>query len=50
MLASVRFFEGISWRYSPMLIHERLEKEYSINIRVIFNLLQRVKQQIREDK
>jgi hypothetical protein len=26
MFAAVRFFEGVMWRYSPMLIHEQLEE------------------------
>ena len=49
-LLVIRFLEGISWGYSPMLIHESLDKEMSLSLRVAFNLLQRIKQIYREDK
>ena len=49
-LATIRFLEGISWGYSPLLIHDTLDKETSYAIRVIYNLLLRVKQLYRENK
>ena len=33
-----------------MLMHDSLEKEYLIAIRVFYNMTIRVKQQLREDK
>ena len=38
-LVIIRFLEGISWGYSPMLIHETLDKDMNLTIRVTFNLL-----------
>ena len=49
-LVVIRYLEGISWGYSPMLIHESLDKDMSLTICVTFNLLQRIKQIYREDK
>ena len=49
-LAIIRFLEGISWGYSPMLIHDSLEPNLCIMIRVVYNLLLRIKQIYREDK
>jgi hypothetical protein len=40
-MAAIRFLEGVSWRYSPMLIHDKLEKKHWRELIVNFNLLQR---------
>ena len=46
----IRFLEGTSWGYSPMLMHQNLDKETTISLRVTYNLLLRLKQSFREDK
>ena len=38
-LALLRFIEGISWGYSPMLMHQTLDKEGVIALKVTFNWL-----------
>ena len=39
MLLTVRFVEGISWGYSPLFIHDTLEKPIVQAIKVVINLL-----------
>ena len=39
----IRFLEGTSWGYSEMLMHQRLDDETLIALRVTFNLLLRLK-------
>ena len=46
----IRFLEGTSWGYSPMLMHQKLDPETTIALRVTYNLLLRLKQTYREDK
>lgn len=46
----IRFLEGASWGYSEMLMHQTLDKDTIVALRVTFNLLLRLKQTFREDK
>ena len=46
----IRFLEGTSWGYSEMLMHQRLDKDTAIALKVTYNLLLRLKQAYREDK
>lgn len=50
MFASIRYMEGVSWRYSQMLIHDQLEQHFMVNLKVTFNLLLRIEQSFREDR
>ena len=50
MIASIRFFEGVSWHYSPMLIHNRLEKEHSITLKVTLARILKIEHQINNEK
>lgn len=49
-MVAIRFLEGTSWGYSEMLMHQKLDNETSITLRVCYNLLLRLKQGYREDK
>lgn len=49
-LIVIRFLEGTSWGYSPMLMHQKLDTEIMIALKVAFNHLLRLKQGYREDK
>jgi hypothetical protein len=49
LIAMVRFFEGISWGYSPMLLHQTLDKESVIALKVTVNHLIAIKQTFREN-
>jgi len=46
MVASIRFFEGVSWQYSPMLIHDQLEKDCTNVLKVTLARLLRIEKQI----
>lgn len=46
----IRYLEGTSWGYSTMLMHQNLDKETTIALKVAYNLLLRLKQIFREDK
>ena len=46
----IRFLEGTSWGYSEMLMHDKLDRDTSIALKVTFNLLLRLKQSYREDR
>ena len=48
-LVAIRFLDGISWNYSPLLIHEQPDTETSLFIKVAYNLLLWLKQLYRED-
>lgn len=39
LLAILRFIEGISWGYSPMLMHQALDKEAQLSLKVTVNQL-----------
>jgi hypothetical protein len=43
LLAIMRFTDGVSWGYSDMLQHEDLEYDNKLAIKVIFNILLKVK-------
>lgn len=49
IIALIRFLEGISWGYSPMLLHQTLDKENVLSLKVTVNLLMMVKQTFREN-
>lgn len=42
-MVTIRFLEGTSWGYSEMLMHQKLDTETMIALRVAFNLLLRLK-------
>ena len=46
----IRFIEGISWGYSPMLPHDELDKNSLLALKVTLNLLIRLRQIYYEDK
>ena len=50
MVASIRFFEGVSWQYSPMLIHDQLEKDSTNVLKVTLARLLRIEKQIYTEK
>ena len=39
LLSILRFMEGISWGYSPMLMHQKLDEETMLSIKVTLNQL-----------
>jgi len=39
LLATIRFLEGISWGYSPMFMHESLDRQIVLAIKVVVNHL-----------
>jgi len=43
LLATIRFLDGLSWGYSEMLIHDDVDQETKLTIKVVFNLLLKVK-------
>lgn len=49
LLAAVRFVEGVSWGYSPMLMHQKLDKEALLSLKITFNQLMLIKQSFREN-
>lgn len=48
LVAIIRFAEGISWGYSPMLMHQVIEKENEYCVHLVLNLLATVRQYLRE--
>lgn len=39
LLSILRFMEGISWGYSPMLMHQKLDEETMLSIKITINQL-----------
>ncbi len=50
ILGVVRFLEGISWGYSVFLMHQQLDLDNVLAMKVFFNLMLRLKQHFRENK
>ena len=43
ILALIRFLEGVSWGYSPMLMHQKQDKEGIMSIKLLMNQIVMVK-------
>ena len=50
LLFTVRFLQGISWGYSPLFMHQNLDKEIVLSIKVVVNLSLMVWQNFRENQ
>ncbi len=49
ILGVVRFLEGISWGYSVFLMHQQLDLDNILAVKVLINHMMRLKQHFREN-